>query len=79
MCVSALTWPTHRFWAETGRFPGWQDQQVKGDIPALKHHVEALLTELGLNSAAVSENAVHEMYVLWQAVLAFFGTNKITI
>lgn len=50
-----------RFWAEKGRFPGWLDDQVKGDIPALKGHVEALLAELGLNTSAVSEKAVHEM------------------
>jgi len=50
-----------RFWTEKGRFPGWHDDQVKGDIAGLKHHVEALLAELGLNTSAVSENAVHEM------------------
>jgi len=50
-----------RFWADKNRFPGWQDDQVQPDIPLLKAHVEGLLTELGLNTSAVSESAIHEM------------------
>jgi len=50
-----------RFWAAKKRFPGWQDDQVQPDIAILKGYVEGLLAELGLNTSAVSENAVHEM------------------
>jgi len=50
-----------RFLAEKGRYPGWQDDQVLSDIPALKAHVESLLSSLGLSTSAVSEKAVHEM------------------
>jgi len=50
-----------RFWAEKGRFPGWHDDQVQSDISVLKGYVTGILSEFGLNTAAVSEKAVHEM------------------
>jgi len=50
-----------RFWADKGRFPGWQDDQVQSDISILKGYVVGLLSELGLNATAVSDKAVHEM------------------
>jgi len=50
-----------RFYAQHGRYPGWTDEQVQADIPLLKEHVTNLLSDLSLNSSAVSDEAIHEM------------------
>jgi len=48
-----------RFFVQHGRYPGWTDQQVAGDFALLKVHVDALVSELGLNT--IGEEYIHEI------------------